>query len=401
MLKKIYLILFSLTISFSFLMSNCKYNNKVELKSLTASFPVWKVVAEAMEECGNVSAELDQEYRNKVVSALAARPPLYQIVGVSASSITPLIEQGLIRPLDSYVAKYGKNLKPNQLIKVNGKIMAIAMVVNAQNFMYRKDIFQRLNIREPKTYDDVLKAAERIKRAGLVDYPLGNAYKTGWDLAQEFVNIYLGYGGKFFNNDRPSVNNSRGVRALNLMKRLTAYMDPEFLISDSTYVQKQFQQNKIAMANLWATRASSLEDPKESRVVGKVGYSATPAVTRGGNSATTMWWDGLVIAKNISDREAEAAFRVLVEGIDSEVIRNNPEVAVWLGQGYEPGPLAKGVFDSSSQKAPNYPASSAMSIMHTVLGKNISNFLTGQKSAKATLSDIEKAYALAAKESGN
>ena len=32
-------------------------------------------------------------------------------------------------------------------------------------------------------------------------------------------------------------------------------MDPEYLTSDSTYAQKQMQQEKIAMAYLWATRA--------------------------------------------------------------------------------------------------------------------------------------------------
>ena len=401
MFKKLYLILFSTAMLFSFLSADCGYQNKVKLKSLTASFPVWKVVAEAMEKCGNLQAELDQEYRTKITEALSTDPALYQLAGVSTSSVTPLINQNLIRPLDDLVAKYGKDLKPNQLIKVNGKVMAIAIIVNAQNFMYRKDIFDKLNIKEPKSYSDVIKAAKKIKKANLISYPLGGTYKTGWNLAQEFVNMYLGFNGKFFNNkNEPTVNNSQGVKALKLMKQLTEYMDPEYLVSDATYVQKQFQQDKIAMANLWATRASSMNDPSESKVVGKVGFSVTPSASRRGAPATTMWWDGIVIAKNISDAQAEAAFRVALEGVNSQVVKDNPDVAIWLVEGYKPGELANGVIAAARLRAPNYPSSSSMSIMHTVLGKNISNYLTGKKSAKATLADIEKEYRLAAKESG-
>ena len=36
-----------------------------------------------------------------------------------------------------------------------------------------------------------------------------------------------------------------------MLKKLTAYMDPEFLAADSTVAQKQMQQEKIAMAYLW------------------------------------------------------------------------------------------------------------------------------------------------------
>ena len=46
--------------------------------------------------------------------------------------------------------------------------MGIAMSVNNQHLMYRKDIFDNLGISEPKTHDDVLAAAEKIKAANVV-----------------------------------------------------------------------------------------------------------------------------------------------------------------------------------------------------------------------------------------
>ena len=46
--------------------------------------------------------------------------------------------------------------------------------------MYREDILGDLGIAVPATYDEVLAAAETIRQAGVVEYPLGGTYKTGW-----------------------------------------------------------------------------------------------------------------------------------------------------------------------------------------------------------------------------
>ena len=249
----------------------CAFENDVEIKTLSAGFEAWKAVTDAMAECGNVSAELDQEFRTKQPAAFAANPSLYAIGGVSNGTVTPLLNEGTIRPLDDLVAKYGENLSPNQLIRVNGEVIAIAMMVNTQHLMYRKDIFEDLGLDVPRTYDEVLDAAQTIQDAGVVDYPLGATMASGWNIAQDFNNMFLGYGGTFYNEDStPAVNSEAGIKALEMMKKLTAYMDPEYLVSDSTYVQQQFQQGKIAMANLWGSRGGAMDDPAESQVVGKV-----------------------------------------------------------------------------------------------------------------------------------
>lgn len=379
--------------------ADCAFENKMEVKSLTAGFAAWKSVTDAMAECGNVQAELDQEFRKKQPDAFAANPSLYDIGGVANSTMLPLLAAGTIRPLDEYVAKYGGQLKPNQLIKVDGKTMAIAMDVNAQHLMYRSDILGDLGIAAPKTYDDVLAAAEKIRAAGVVEYPLGGTYKTGWNLAEEFVNMYLGNGGTFTGaNNMPTINNAAGIKSLETMKALTVYMDPEYLVSDSTYVQQQFQQGKIAMANLWATRAAAMNDAAESQVVGKVTMSAAPMGSV--RPASSLWWDGIVIAKNISDAKAENAFRVAMEGIDKDMVTANNDVAVWLIDGYVPGALAAGAAATAALGAVPYPASSQMSIMHTALGNGVADYLTGAKDAKTTLADIEAAYLTAAKEAG-
>ncbi len=379
----------------------CSFSNSMPLKSLTAGFEAWKSVTDAMAECGNFQPELDQDFRKKQPDAFAAKPALYQIGGVANSTMVPLLDAGTIRPLDSLVAKYGKHLKPNQLIKIEGKTMAVAMMVNAQHLMYREDILNNLGIPVPTTYGELLSAAEKIKQAGSVDYPLGGTYKAGWNLGEEFINMYLGYGGEFFGSGNyPAISNIEGIATLETMKELTSYMDPEYLVSDSTYVQKQFQQGKIAIANLWASRAGAMDDAKESQVVGKVQFASAPAPTAGNRPASTLWWDGVVIAKNITDIQAEAAFRVAMEGLDREMVQAHNPDAIWLIDGYVPGKAAKGASETAANGAVPYPASKKMGLMHTALGNGIADFLKGAKDARTALADIEAAYTTAAKETG-
>lgn len=379
----------------------CDFQNATPVSMLSAGFEAWKVVAGAMEECGNFNAELDQEFRTKQPAAFAANPSQYALGGVANGTLVPLLNDGTIRPLNSLVDKHGKHLLPNQLIQNDGDVVAIAMMINAQHLMYRKDILADLGVAVPATYDEVLAAAETIQAAGVVDYPLGGTYKSGWNLAQEFVNMYLGAGGALFDSgNNPAINNAQGEAALGMMKRLSAYMDPEYLVSDSTYVQQQFQQGKIAMANLWSSRAGAMDNAEESTVVGLIEFAAAPAVNPGGKPATTLWWDGMVIAANISDAAAEAAFRLMMHGISDPVLSANQDAAIWLTDAFPPARIAAGTIASAQGGAPSYPASTAMGLMHTALGNNIADFLTGKESAAQTLADIEDAYITAAVEAG-
>jgi len=384
--------------------AQCAFENDTPIKSLTAGFEAWKAVTEAMAECGNVEAELDQEFRTKQPAAFAANPSLYAIGGVSNGTITPLLNEGTIRPLNDLVAKYGQNLKPNQLIKVGDDIMAVAMMVNTQALTYRKDIFDDLGLEVPATYDELFAAADKIREAGVVDYPLGGMTMAGWNLALEWVNMYGSLAGNAYVNadGSPNFDTAEGVQALEILKKASEYMDPEYLVSDSTYVQQQMQQGKIAMANLWASRAGAMDNETESTVVGKVFTAAAPSPAEGAAPVATLWWDGIVIARNISDAEAEAAFRVAMEGLDKEMVEANNDDAIWIVEGYQPGRLAEGAIATATHDpAPvSYPSTTEMGLVHTAIGNQVPGFFTGEKSAEQALSDAEDEYLTAAREAG-
>ena len=401
MFRKTAFVLATLALTATSAHASCAYKNTVPVKAYFAAFPAWKIAAEAMKECGNFTAELDQEIRSKGAPALAANPALYHIETVHNGTIVPLLSEKTIRPLDDLVAKYGQKLKPNQLIKVDGKIMAVALMVNMQHLQYRKDIFDKLGIPVPETYDDVLAAAEKIKNAKVVQYPLGATFKSDWNIGIDFNNLFAGYGGVYVDADNnPKINSEAGIKALELMKKLTAYLDPEYLTADATFVQQQFQQEKIAMSVFWASRAGNLENAKESKVAGKMATAAAPRAVKGGVPAVQYSWDGWAIAKNISDAEAEAAFRVAVEGANADMVRKNNDVAVWLVDGFKPSAVAKGAIDTIENGAPSAPSTVWRGFIDGAIAKNVPDYLLGKKSAVETLQRIDADYRVSAKEAG-
>ena len=122
----------------------------------------------------------------------------------------------------------------------------------------------------------------------------------------------------------------------------------------------------------------------------------------GGNTnATTLWWDGFAIAKNISDAEAEASFIALTHAIRPEILNDETALeAVWLIEGYEPTPAAKGVFAAASSTSIPYPSLPQQPLLHSALGAELPDFMQGKEGAEQALKDITAAYISAAKEKG-
>ena len=107
----------------------------------------------------------------------------------------------------------------NPALYAIGGVSNDTMMVNTQNLMYREDILSDLGIAVPTTRDEVYAAAETIKAAGVLEYPMGATMKSGWNLAMKFINMYPGFDGKFFNDDNTTaVNSETGVKALETKK---------------------------------------------------------------------------------------------------------------------------------------------------------------------------------------
>ena len=379
-----------------------------KINILANEFTTLRIVMAEAEKCAGPDADFNVtfsvDHQKLQGPALAANPSEFSAKIVTNGSITPLMNEGLLRPLDDLVEKYGQGLNKSQLITFDGKIYAVAFMANAQHLWYRESIFNELGIAVPTTYEEVIAAAAKIKASGKMANPYAGAFKAGWNLSQEFVNMYLGHGGEFFKpgTAEPSINNAKGVAALNVIKQLTELSNPDFLTQDTNAVKEEWESGNVAIMHVWGSAAASLlDDEGDQAIKADTRLAAPPTVGGGSDAATTLWWDGISIATNTSDADAEASFRALVGAASSSEMANaNPNATVWLINGYTPGQAAVGVAAAAQMGAAPYPSIPQMGLLHGAMSNEMVEFLQGTESAEQALKDIEAAYIAKAKEQG-
>lgn len=383
-------------------------NEAGSVRIMANDFDSLRIVTAAALECASATVTVTKnqttQHAELQVPALKADPAKYTVVVISNDTMTALLNDGLLRPLDDLVAQYGQQLKGNQLVKIDGKTMAVAFMVNAQHLYYREDILARAGVPPPRSYEEVLEAARRIRAEGIMRYPLAASDRPDWDLAEEFVNMYLGYGGELFHGGsaRAAIENDKGVKALQMMKSLSTYMRPEFLTFNADVIATLWAANDVAIANLWGSRANAfLTGNSMPPAIAKfTRFAAAPSVGNGGIPATTLWWDAFAIAKNIDDRDARASFQTMVHAISPAVADAHKGAAVWLASDVNTSDSAVGILASVRGGARSYPTAPYMGYLHNAIGTNLSGFMQGRNSAAGTLHDVVVAYTTAAREAG-
>ncbi len=372
-------------------------------------FPAIKTVAANAAKCAagalTVKSNLTANHQKINLPGMQGNPAEYTSAIVATSSIIALLNEDVIRPLDALVASNGQEIPKSQLITINGKVMAVAFMANAQHLVYRKDVLEQVGVEPPKTYEEMLAAAKLIRDKGIMKNPLGGTYQPGFNLALEFVNMYTGHGGEFFKpgTAEASINNPQGIAALNMMKALTAYMNPDYLTHDSNAVSAEWKAGNVALMNMWGSRTGVLIDRagNDAKIADNTSVGAPMMVGGGKTPATTLWWDGWTVAKNVSEDDAKATFVALKNGISPAILNGETMgQAVWMIDGYQPAPVNQGVMQTMALRSKPYPMLPYMGLLHSALGDGIAPFLTGKKDAATTLADIEAAYSTAAKEKG-
>ena len=375
------------------------------------TFPALTHIAKEMESCtrGGLKVQYklvpSPQNENETLQAFGSSgKSAFDAAVISMGTFTKLQSAGQLQSMTDLVNKYKAKYKieDNMLVKVNGEVMAIAFMQNAQNLFYRKDLFDKHGIKVPATYADMMAAAKTLKeKEPGIEFPIAQTFAKGWDSATEFTNIFAGYGGRFFKagSAAPDFSSDAGVKALETMKAMTAYMTPNYLASGSDDVMNQYQQGKAAMGVLWASRASRMDDAAASKIVGKMEFTAAPAVMAGGKSATHLWWDGVVMPKNLGG-DRETVFQVLMEALDEETTAKGNDLTIWVRSSYKPTRFATGVAASANAGAPQWPSEPYFGLAHGEIGKIIPDVMTGAMTPKAALDAAAVAYAKAAAEKG-
>ena len=379
------------------------------IRILGSDFPaIQAVTSAAATACAAAASEftitLRDDTRDMMNQAQTPNPAQYTAVVVANSTLTQLMNDGLVRPLNGLVEKYGAGLSPNQMITINGNIMAVAFMANSQHLYVRTDILEQAGVDgTPSSVEEIVAAAEAIRAAGIMEHPLVmNA--TGWNSGELFNLFFFATGGELFKpgTAEANINNANGVAALESIAALAEYAHPDYLSHASNETQGLWEAGQAAIGIMWGSRGGAILDDEGSTAEVTSNTVLTAAPTAGGGSvpAATLWWDGVTIAANISDEEAEATFAALVGAMNPEMVAEHNDDAIWLLDGYQPGPAAAGVAATAAAGAKPYPMIPYINLMHNAASAELADYLKGDESAEQTLADIEAAYVTAAKEAG-
>ena len=384
-------------------------SGKGDINIVGSSMPSVQLLAKEMETCSRgplkVSIKITPEARVETERAFGSEgKSAFDAAVISGGVYSNLVSKGQLQPMTDLVGKYKAKYKieDNMLVKSNGEVLAIAYQQNAQNLFYRKDLFDKHGIKVPTTYPEMLQAAAALKaKEPGIDFPIAQTFAKGFDVGTEFVNIYVGMGGHMFKpgSAQPAFNDEAGIKTIELMKSMTAYMTPNFLASNSDDVMNQFMQGKAAMGVLWASRASRMDDPAASKIVGKMEFAAAPAAMPGGKSATHLWWDGVAMPKNLAN-DRDTVFQVLMDALDEDTTKAGNDSTIWVRSVYKPTRFGTGVTLSMKAGAPIWPTEPYVGLAVGELGKLVPEALGGTMTPKQALDAAATAYAKAATEKG-
>jgi multiple sugar transport system substrate-binding protein len=211
------------------------------------------------------------------------------------TDLSPLLkERGHDHPDDDFVATSTALCRnPYQ----TGTLYALPYVGNSQLYFYRKDLFQKHNLKEPATWDDVLVAAKLISEQETSGAPGGGkVYGYVMRAAQgnaavaDFMPIFWAFGGEMFDaNGRPAVNSAEGIAALRFMIELGKYSPPGYASFNADEVGAHLLQGTAAMSINWPAWISSFGDPAKSKVIGKMEFGQLPGAKNPGRAEIGNW----------------------------------------------------------------------------------------------------------------
>ncbi len=153
--------------------------------------PVWKEVQKEMNAQGidvkiDFRSFLPTEYDSKVQIALQGGkgPDIIYSRRLPGQRTQALIDAGLLVPIDGKVSLSHFNTSVLNFIKASdGKHYGVPFAVQVVGIFYNKDIYKKYGLKVPKTWSELVKNAEILKKNGVTPFFVPG--KAGWALAMQ------------------------------------------------------------------------------------------------------------------------------------------------------------------------------------------------------------------------
>ena len=190
----------------------------------------------------------------------------------------------LIDVSDRITADMKSDIMPGAWTTVdyNGKAYGMPWILDTKYLFYNTDMLKEAGIAAPpKTWDELLAQAKIIKDKGIVEFPIVWSWAQAEAVICDYTMLLASYGGNFLTDDgKPAFQSGGGVEALKYMVKslddgVTNPNSKEYLEED---VRRVFSSGQAAFALNWTYMFNLANDPKESKVAGKVGVVPGPGI---------------------------------------------------------------------------------------------------------------------------
>ncbi|PSH62680.1 extracellular solute-binding protein [Phyllobacterium sophorae] len=166
-------------------------------------------------------------------------------------------------------------------VEYEGRHYGMPWILDTKYLFYNKEILEKAGIKNPpKTWAELSEQAKTIKDKGLLATPIAWSWSQAEAAICDYTTLVSAYGGSFIKDGKPVFQTGGGLDALNYMvdsykSGLTNPNSKEFLEED---VRRVFQNGEAAFALNWTYMYNMANDPKDSKVAGKVGVVPAPGV---------------------------------------------------------------------------------------------------------------------------
>jgi len=174
---------------------------------------------------------------------------------------------------------------------VKGKLYGMPAEGEATIHIYRKDIYDKLGLEAPGTLEEFSATA---KKAHKFDGKIAGGALRGFRGAGQnmyiWPSLFLAWGGKWFDADgKPLVNSEAGVKSLEFYCNLLQnYAPPGIENWNWPEIMEGFAGGNVVQYIDSNSTASIIENPKKSKVSGKIAYQRWPKGPSG-RRVTSIW----------------------------------------------------------------------------------------------------------------
>jgi multiple sugar transport system substrate-binding protein len=193
-----------------------------------------------------------------------------------------------------------------------GSLYSIPVLEESYILAYRKDIFDQYNIKVPTTLEEMAEAARQVKKAtglpGIVARGTPSLASMGTGFISGLKSYTDGQWSELDGKLNGSLHDPRAVKYTESWVGMVRESGPPNWASMQWYdAMEAFtagQAGMIADADFFA---ANYEDPKKSKVAGKVGYALLPAGP-GGKTYSGLWTWALGISNATKNKDAAWLF---------------------------------------------------------------------------------------------